>query len=67
MYLILDFRCFLHLFLYFFFTNSITLKFIFIQKKRHIPMPLKDYFAETKPTDEITSCPASLLMNSNTA
>lgn len=67
MYLIHDFRCFLHLFLYFFFTNSITLKFIFIQKKRHIPMPLKDYFAETKPTDEITSCPASLLMNSNTA
>ena len=62
------FDVFLHLFLYFFFTNSITLKFIFIQKKRGIILcPLKDYFAETKPTDEITSCPASLLMNSNTA
>lgn len=61
------FDVFLHLFLYFFFTNSITLKFIFIQKRGIILCPLKDYFAETKPTDEITSCPASLLMNSNTA
>lgn len=47
--------------------TSITLKFIFIQKRGIILCPLKDYFAETKPTDEITSCPASLLMNSNTA
>ena len=48
-------------------STNIYLGLDFIQKKRHIPMPLKDYFAETKPTDEITSCPASLLMNSNTA
>ena len=47
--------------------TNIYLGLDFIQKKRHNPMPLKDYFAETKPTDEITSCPASLLMNSNTA
>ena len=47
--------------------TNIYLGLDFIQKRGIILCPLKDYFAETKPTDEITSCPASLLMNSNTA
>lgn len=57
------FNDFLLFLLNIFFTNLFSKDI----KKEQIIAPFYNYFAETKPTDEITSCPASLLMKSNTA